>query len=109
MARAVLLAWSNPVEGREAEFQDWYDNTHIPELRALAPSMTTVNRYRLADVGQDSSEKVHRFLTVYELDTTDVASVMGAIDQGASAGKLHMSSTLDRVDLPPVLRWYVAL
>ena len=32
MARHLLLAMSNPVEGREADYDRWLDEKHIPDL-----------------------------------------------------------------------------
>lgn len=32
MAKHVFVVLSKPVEEREAEFDDWYENTHIREV-----------------------------------------------------------------------------
>ena len=49
MAKAMFLAWASPVnEASEAEFNDWYEGTHIPQVRSAIPAITAVHRYRLA-------------------------------------------------------------
>ena len=35
MATGAMVVFSNPTEGREDEYNDWYDNTHLPEVCAL--------------------------------------------------------------------------
>ena len=32
MGRHVVVVMSNPVEGKEDEFHDWYENTHLDEV-----------------------------------------------------------------------------
>jgi len=39
----IQVVFSNPVEGRDAEFNDWYDNVRIPELLAV-PGMLSAKR-----------------------------------------------------------------
>ena len=55
MQTHTLLALSNPVEGREAEFNQWFDTVHIPEVlrvpgfasvQLLQPIDDFVRRYR---------------------------------------------------------------
>ena len=44
MAKCKIIALTTPAEGKEAEFHDWYQNTHLPEMvsfpAALARSAT---------------------------------------------------------------------
>ena len=41
MAKGLLLAWSSPVsDERDAEFNSWYDDTHIPQVRTAIASIT---------------------------------------------------------------------
>ncbi len=105
MNRSLLLAWSSPVTGREADFDEWYDSTHIPQVRAALPEVREVDRYRLVDPGV-SGEPV-RYLAVYQLDTDDVATAAGALGEAATTGAIDMSDALDTTAAPPVLQWLV--
>jgi len=46
----VQVVFSNPVEGKEDEFNEWYDNVHVPELLAV-PGMVSATRYAPARGG----------------------------------------------------------
>jgi hypothetical protein len=47
MARYVFAIHSNPVEGREQEYNDWYSNRHLDDLLACA-GVTAARRLTLA-------------------------------------------------------------
>ena len=46
MTKHVLIALTNPVEGREQEFNEWYDNQHVPDFLAL-PGCVSAQRFKL--------------------------------------------------------------
>jgi hypothetical protein len=109
MAKALFLAWSNPVdEASEAEFSSWYEGTHIPQVRAAIPAISAVHRYRAADSPAAPGAPAHRFLAVYELDTDDVAGAMAALGAAAAGGRFDQTPTMDVTANPPVLLWYQA-
>ena len=58
MQTHTLLALSNPVEGREAEFNQWFDTVHIPEVLRV-PGFASVQRFEAA--AQDFLARARRF------------------------------------------------
>ncbi|MCC5575242.1 MULTISPECIES: hypothetical protein [Microtetraspora] len=105
MSRAALLAWASPVPHRTAEFVEWYENVHIPQVRAAIPSIEEVVRYRLVDPADP--ERQPRFLTFYDLGEVDVADASASLAEAAKAGELEPSSSMDLVTDPPVIQWYI--
>jgi hypothetical protein len=109
MAKALLLAWSSPVdEASDAEFVSWYEGTHIPQVRAAIPSIAAVHRYRTADVPAAPGAPARRYLAVYELDTDDVAGALAALGAAAAGGRIDQTAAMDTTVNPPVLAWYQA-
>ena len=49
MAKHHLLAFPNPVAGREDEFNRWYDGQHLPDMLAV-PGFVSGQRFALTDV-----------------------------------------------------------
>lgn len=104
MPKAVLLAWSSPRSAeRVAEFDEWYERTHIPQVRTAVPSITAVSRYELVD--PDSPEPVNRYLAIYELDDGDVKAAAAAMADSAAAGRIELTTALDMADHPPTVQW----
>ncbi|MFC1405285.1 MULTISPECIES: DUF4286 family protein [Streptacidiphilus] len=85
-AHEILLALTNPVEGREEEFRTWYWETHIPEVLAL-PGIVSARRYLAPESAAGVS---HRYVTLYEVE----GSAEAARDKLFTSG-LSTSDALD--------------
>lgn len=97
---ALMLAFSAPAPGAgEAEFNAWYDHTHIPQLIKHASGIVTAQRYRLASTQARDDGTALPYLAIYQIDG-DPAGVLR--DLGEAQGELTMSPTLDLADRPPV-------
>jgi len=44
MQRCNLIVFTNPVEGRDDEYNDWYTNTHLPDVLKI-PGITGAQRF----------------------------------------------------------------
>jgi hypothetical protein len=110
MPKSMFMAWASPVDdASESEFNAWYDGTHVPQVRAAIPAITSVQRYRVADVPGVGGAPAHRYLAVYEMDTDDVAGAMAALGAASADGRLEMTATMDLTTNPPVLQWFQAI
>ncbi|ROO86581.1 hypothetical protein EDD29_4154 [Actinocorallia herbida] len=105
MGRATLFAWSSPVPDGADAFAKWYDEVHIPDVRAAIPAIDRVVRHRVA--AEPGSTDQPRFLTVYELADDDVAKAAAQLVEAAKAGRLRQSELMDYTTRPPVLEWAV--
>ena len=104
MTHPMLLAWSSPVSvERDAEFNEWYVGTHIPEIRQAIPGITAVQRYRV--LGSGSADTPTRYVCCYELGGTDVASAAKALGEARAAGAFTPSDSMDVSSAPPDLKF----
>ena len=83
MARGQLIALSNPISAaREAEFNKWYNEVHIPELVGFA-GFESATRYRVSAQGLPQKDPPEfRYVAVYEIADMDAA--MKAMAAGAA-------------------------
>ena len=84
--------FSNPIAGREGEYNDWYDNQHLGDVCAI-PGVVGATRYDLVRL-DPSSAAPHKYLAVYELDG-DPAAVFAELGVRAGTEKMQMSEALD--------------
>ena len=56
---------------REAEFKEWYDKTHIPDILET-PGFIRATRYE----NTEPSEGEGKFLATYEIETDDIDAFM---------------------------------
>ena len=94
MTKAVMVVLTNPAEGREDEYNEWYARVHFPEVTAL-PGFVGASRYRLADAqlmaGSDSPP--HRYLALDEIEADDLPDVVTTLTEQASG--FQMTDALD--------------
>ncbi len=94
----LMLVFSDPVTGREAEYDDWYEHTHLAELLAL-PGFVAAQRWaRAANGAAGFPGSPQGNLAVYELEG-DGEKAVTAMMEAAAAGTLHMSDALDQATL----------
>src|SRR6202044_4106119 len=102
MAKSMFMAWASPVDdASDAEFNAWYDGTHVPQVRAAIPAITAVHRYRIADVPSVGAAPTHRYRAGYEMDTDDVAGAMSALGAASTDGRIEMTTTMNLSNNPP--------
>jgi hypothetical protein len=96
----LFLVFTNPVAGKEAEFDDWYNQTHVPDVLDV-PGVVSAQRYEVAPVETPELEGVpsppppaHTNLAVYELDR-DANEVMADFLGRLTSGAMGLSESLD--------------
>ena len=87
MSRYKWLVFTNCAEGQDADFNRWYDETHLPDLLRI-PGIVAANRSTLdpaqlvvLDSGMELSTPQgvgakFRYLAVYEFDTENPSAVI---------------------------------
>ncbi len=96
----IQLVFSNAVEGRDDEFNDWYDNVHVPDLLGI-PGVLSAQRYDLLETAINKNPAMpppaHRYLCVYEMEG-DVDAIMAKIQESVLAGGIVMTDAMDAME-----------
>jgi hypothetical protein len=96
MARHTFVVFTNPTEGREDEFNDWYDNTHLNDVLKVE-GFVAAQRFKLAQT-DPAQEFPHRYLSLYEIESDDLGKVTQALSEAGDSGAMLISESLDRPD-----------
>jgi hypothetical protein len=91
MPRYKLVVLTSPLEGREAEYHDWYQNTHLHQVVAL-DGFTSAQRYKLT--AALAEHETFPFLAIYEVETDDIEAVLAEMKSRAGTELLTISDTL---------------
>jgi hypothetical protein len=75
MKRHVFFAFTNPAPGREANYNDWQDNEHLPH-GLNNPGFVTATRYKLADAQFGPGEGRAQYVTIWEIESDDIAATL---------------------------------
>lgn len=92
MPRYKMIALTNPIEGKDAEFNEWYQGTHLPQVCAL-PGVIGAQRYKRAAPLQDPFDR--QYLAIYDIETDDIRETLGAFGAASAAGKLTPTDAAD--------------
>lgn len=93
MKKYKFLVFTNARDGRDDEFNAWYDEIHLPEVVEV-PGFTGAERYAIRPQPGEPAP-THRYLAIYDMETDDVsATLRGMMKKGASGG-FRMSDALD--------------
>jgi hypothetical protein len=90
MASYNLVVLSNPVPGKEDEYNEWYTNIHIPDV-VRCDGFTGGRRFKLGQ-GFDAP---HKYMAIYEMETNDPAAVIAGMTAKAGTPELSISPALD--------------
>jgi len=88
-----FLVLSNPVEGREDEYNDWYTNQHLDDILKL-PGAVAAKRFKLTDVQRAEPPHEYKYLAVYDIETDDLTKFTETLKQKSAAGELARSTAL---------------
>lgn len=80
MPRYLLLGFSRPTPGREAEYDAWAAAHHVPETLDV-PGIVSAERFALSDLQRTVEDRAYTRLTVYEVETDDLAATLGELQR----------------------------
>jgi len=103
MARYKFVVLSNPLPGREDDYNEWYDEHHLRQILAIK-GMESAQRFRLADEpgAQPRADLPFKYLALYEISTDDIGSVVAELTN-PSSGRV----STDAID-PNTYSWMFA-
>jgi hypothetical protein len=99
MARFQFVVLTRAAPGREAEFDDWYDNRHLPDVVAVE-GVVSARRFNIEQQSEtDFAAPSWRSLAIYELEADDPQRVIAAISAAANTDAMMISESLSREGL----------
>jgi hypothetical protein len=92
MAKYVMLAQSEPVEGREDEYNAWQDNAHIKDVLGM-PGVTSAQRLEATPIMMGGEGR--KYMTIYEIETDDPGAFIQELGKRSHDGTFTRSEAND--------------
>jgi hypothetical protein len=89
MTAYTLVVMSNPVEGREDEYNEWYTGRHLADVLNI-PGFTGAQRFKI----EEGFEGSHAYMALYEMETSDPVQVLAELPRRAGTAALPISEAL---------------
>lgn len=80
MEKNLLLVFTRPAEGREDEYNQWYDERHLPDVAGL-PGIVAAQRFIFQEASRNSVSAAPEFgyLAVYEVPDGELDKAKAAL------------------------------
>ena len=92
-----MFVYTNSLEGKDDEFNRWYDEIHVPEILKFTKS-TAAQRFRLSDAQPEDlpgDPEPFRYLAIYEFEIDSIAAFESLT---ASTEKMDLGNSLDETN-----------
>jgi hypothetical protein len=89
--KTYYTVYSNPMPGKDAEFNDWYNDVHLAEVLQI-DGFVSAQRFQLAET-QVIDDQPYRYLAMYEIESDAIEQTVQ--NMMAAAGGLQMSDAMD--------------
>ncbi len=93
MGTYLVVVMTNPREGREEEYLDHYENTHLDEVLATTP-FRSAQLFKLE--AQRGAEAAHDYLAMYETEADSAEEVIEQLE--ARRDEREQSKAINRRD-----------
>lgn len=94
MAKYQLLVVSNPVAGKEDEYNNWYDKQHLDDVIAM-DGYTAAKRYTVTHLMGD--QPAGTYAAIYEMETDNPTEAFASLGKAMEAGTMYISPAMDPV------------
>lgn len=88
MAKHCLVVMTDPVPGREEEYDAWYSGRHLDDVLALE-GFTAAQRFAFVPTaetgGAAGAAPPHRYLAIYEVDEGELDTAVAALGAARAA------------------------
>ena len=76
---------------QDQEYNDWYDDVHIPEVCSVA-GIVSARRFKLSTVQRNLVDaSTPRYVAIYDLDAPDIQPIADELGARLADGRMHMS------------------
>ena len=100
MAKYVMVVQSKAVEGRDDDYNEWYDTAHLADICAL-PGVKSGRRFDFDSAMMGAPGQP--YLALYEIEIDDISTVVAEMGKRSMDGTMRMT---DSLDAPASVLWF---
>lgn len=90
-----LIALTKPLPGKEAEYNQWYDNIHLKEVVAI-DRVLSGKRFKLADTQMTETPHYYKYMVIYEIEAGHYEEALENIK--AAMPNMNIEPVIDPTD-----------
>ncbi|CAH1663837.1 MULTISPECIES: DUF4286 family protein [unclassified Chelatococcus] len=87
----LLLVLTNAVEGREEEFNEWYNDRHLDDVLQV-PGIVAAQRYKLSAAQRMTPPFPWTYFAIYEIETDDLPNTISTLSSRSGTAIMPLSN-----------------
>lgn len=88
-----LMVMTNPVAGREDEYNEWYTNVHLPDVVKI-PGIVSAQRFSRSEVQRPGAEYPWGYLAIYDCETDNPQAIIDELNARRDTELMRMTDAL---------------
>ena len=88
-----MVVFSNAVEGRDKDFNDWYQNTHLKQIVSIK-SFARAQRFRFHSNIIPGAADPARYMAIYDIETDDIGAALAGMGELAASGRMPLPDSM---------------
>jgi len=93
MQKYWLVVMTNPLEGREDEYNKWYEDQHLADVLKL-PGVVAAQRLKLSDKQRAAPPYPWSYLAIYEVETNDIQVTIDTLKARAGTPEMPVTNAM---------------
>ncbi|MGI9324317.1 MAG: hypothetical protein ACR2PZ_03790 [Pseudomonadales bacterium] len=102
MSKFIMAVHSNAVQGKEDDYNQWYNKVHLGEVLQI-PGFVAAQRFSISGDPVQGDSPRHKYLAIYELETDDPQASLGALNDAVAGGSMTISDAINTDDVAACL------
>jgi hypothetical protein len=91
--QSKFIVLSDPVQGKEQAYNDWYDQQHLHDMLTIAG---VISAQRFAFVCKINDVPHWRYCALYTIEGDDPAAVIENLLKNVASGAIYVSDSMDQ-------------
>ena len=88
-----MVVFTNAVEGKDEEFNDWYQNTHLQQIVGIK-SFVQAQRFRFNTNIVPGAANPSRYMAIYDIETDDINASLAAMAELGASGRMPLPDSM---------------
>jgi hypothetical protein len=93
MPKYTFMVLTNPVEGQDDTYNDWYTNRHLADVLNV-PGFVSAQRFKLADAQRGNPPHPWRYLALYQIETDDLKKTLATLSERSGTEAMVISDAV---------------
>ena len=93
--KTYFIVMSNPIKGKENEYNEWYSNTHLQEIVKIN-GFISAQRFKLTDE-QHMEDQTYKYMAIYEIENENIGDSIKKLNEAAESFTMAPVIDVDNV------------